>query len=147
MYFMMSRRFNKTKPSDFGLIETMNKGIFYRDSDNSYWEKKQLIDLGWGREVGFFKLPKLNYDNLIELVMHSDIEDDFFGSISILLDEYPREFLALLERQFLQNINQKRLRNITDILSTQLIFNSEYIKNQSPDINIDLDRWKKIVGE
>ena len=58
-YFLMSFRFDKNKPEDFGLEKSpSNDNIFIDLRDNSEWLKKDLYDFGWGNEYGFYKITK-----------------------------------------------------------------------------------------
>ena len=59
--FMMSMRFNKESPEDFGLIPSEDSDIYVKPSDNSLWKKRNLYDFGWGKENGFYKLPLPNF--------------------------------------------------------------------------------------
>lgn len=44
--FMMSRRFNKNSPEDFGLISINEEDVSIMPSDNSLWKKRNLYDFG-----------------------------------------------------------------------------------------------------
>ena len=71
-FFRMSYVFNKIKPEDFGLISTEQENIFIDLKDSSKWEKRHLIDLGWGLEVAFCKLPYLSFEELLKLSFYAD---------------------------------------------------------------------------
>ena len=66
-YFLMSRRFNKRQPEDFG----------------------------WGKETGFYRIPLLDFQGLVNLILQSKSEEDKYGAASVILDDYCDELAAL----------------------------------------------------
>ena len=101
MFFLMSFRFDKTKPEDFGLMNTEHENLFINPKDNSRWEKRYLIDFGWGLEIAFCKLPLLSFDKLLELSFYTKLKEktvDYYGAIGVLLNDYPHEFLNFTEK-------------------------------------------------
>lgn len=53
--FLMSFHFDKSKASDFGLIEK-DENTAIDPRDNSIWKKCALYDFGWGAETGKYEL-------------------------------------------------------------------------------------------
>ncbi len=95
-YFLMSTRFNKQSPSDFGLKYVDGKFISLKDG--SEWVQCQLYDYGWGKENGFYRKPLGSFDELINLVVNLTDDEDSYGAASIIEDRYPTELkLYLLE--------------------------------------------------
>lgn len=43
-YFIMSMRFNKSSPKEFGLIPGDELGVFFKVDDNSQWKSRPLYD-------------------------------------------------------------------------------------------------------
>ena len=63
-YFLMSTRFNKQNPSDFGLEYVDGKFVLLKDG--SEWIQCQLYDYGWGKENGYYKKPLGSFDELVK---------------------------------------------------------------------------------
>ena len=110
--FMMSKRFNKTSCSDFGLYE--KGGKYYSKCDGSEWEPCSLYDFGWGRENGFFKVPLGDFSDLIKIVLDYSDEEDSYAAASIIIDIYASElkiFLLDLINSHNVSIDYDRLRS------------------------------------
>lgn len=106
--FHMSFRFNKTKPEDFGLINTVHDNIFIDPKDNSKWEKRYLIDFGWGLEVAFCKLPYPSFNELLNLSFYANPKEKltyFYCAIGILLNDYQYELLDFTEKILIDKKN------------------------------------------
>ena len=93
-YFLMSMKFNKQSPSDFGL-EIVN-GKFVSSKDGSEWVQCQLYDYGWGKENGYYKKPLGSFEELIKIVLDFIDEEDSYGAASIIEDIYPNELKQFL---------------------------------------------------
>ena len=109
-YFLMSTHFNKTNPSDFGL-ECID-GKYIRREDGTEWVPRELYDLGWGREVGFYKVPLGSFDELINIVVNTADEEDMYGATAIIDEMYPKElklYLLNLMSQTVPDSVKKRL--------------------------------------
>ena len=91
-HFLMSFRFNKQSPKDFGLI--YQNGRFIREEDDSEWKQCQLYDLGWGEESGFYKVPLGTFEELIQMVLSDDDLEDSYGAAAMILKVYPEELKA-----------------------------------------------------
>lgn len=89
--------FNRVKPNKYCLVE-----------DGSFWEHRKMVDLGWGSEDGYCRLPIPDYDELLSFVLNfdkqkkyrhvSDEEHNFYGSLSVLLYDYTMRFFNDLEK-------------------------------------------------
>lgn len=99
--FLMSIRFNKQSPDDFGL--TFKDGKFIRIADNTEWVPSSLYDFGWGKEKGFYKIPLGSFDELMSLVLNDSDTEDSYGAAAIILELYPLE----LKKYLLEYMNQK----------------------------------------
>ncbi len=83
--------FNRVESNKYCLVE-----------DGSLWEYRKMVDLGRGSESGYCRLPIPNYDELLSFVLNfdkqkmhryvSDEEQNFYGSLSVLLYDYPMRF-------------------------------------------------------
>ena len=93
-YFLMSIRFNKQSPSDFGL--EYDNGKFVSLKDGSEWAQCQLYDYGWGKENGYYKKPLGSFDELIKIVLDVIDDEDSYGAASIIEDMYPNELKQFL---------------------------------------------------
>lgn len=101
LHFMMSTCFNKSDPMEFGFTPTQEPNIYTLPSDGSKWEKRALYDLGWGSENGFVRLPVPDFDALIELLLHSNLEENQYGAAALLEDDkYASKLLALCQNIF-----------------------------------------------
>lgn len=112
-YFLMSFRFNKQHPQDFGLI--YKDGKFIRENDDTEWIPCQLFDLGWGEENGFYKVPLGTFDQLMQLVLCGDDLEDSYGAAAMIQSVYPEELkvylLNLICQKNLQDRNKLRKLN------------------------------------
>lgn len=85
-YFLMSKRFNKTSASDFGLVESKNDNLAFDLKTGEMWKKCPLFDFGWGCENGYCKLPIPNFRDLLRiLLMENNSNDDIYGAAAIIL--------------------------------------------------------------
>lgn len=146
-YFMMSFRFNKTRPEDFDLHPSQQKqDIFVDLKDNSQWIKLDLYNFGWGNEVGFMRLPKLNFEQLWGLLLNSSIEENKYGSAFLIESEYPDELLNFLIELF-NNTSQisKSMKEAFKILKLDEVRNRSGVLGKSyNEIQNDFNKWKVI---
>lgn len=99
--FLMSMRFNKQSPDDFGLA--FKDGKFIRITDNTEWMPCELYDFGWGKENGFYKIPLGSFDELMLLALNCDDTEDSYGAAAMILEIYPLE----LKEYLLDYMDQK----------------------------------------
>lgn len=100
-YFYMSFRFNKTKPQHFNLKISSEEKVYISTLDGSKWKQSEMYDFGWGNEYGFYKLPKLNFNELWNLLINSNIEENVNGAAHFILVHHPNE----LKNQLLNVLN------------------------------------------
>ena len=116
-YFHMQFGPVNLKAKDFGLkkIPLTND---YIDRDGNKWKSRLLYNTGWGRPIGYERLPKLQFTDLIALVLFSDynnsslsireVEENQYGAAAVIMDEYVPELIDFLSEKikddaFLQN--------------------------------------------
>lgn len=149
--FLMSIRFNKQSPGDFGL--TFKDGKFIRTADNTEWMPCELYDFGWGKENGFYKIPLGSFDELMSLVLCNSDEEDTYAAASIIMDKYPIELKEFLLNLMNQKINFKNKRQIKcQIKQLNRIFNLHRSINLTPidslthaEIEKEFQDWKNIA--
>ena len=147
-YFLMSMRFNKKYPQDFGLIPSDNPGIFLRQEDGSQWKSRPLYDYGWGKENGYFKIPIPDFNGLVKIILQSKKDDDKYGAAAIILDDYCDELLNKCFKIFEDKKNTKRYSEFFKILKLQNPVNrSSIIGKHYSQISEDFEKWKTIAGK
>ena len=139
--FVMSRRFNKNKPEDFGFI--VQDGIIFSPTDHAIWKPKNLYDFGWGRETGFYKTPLPEFPELIRIILEETDEEDVYGSAAIIIEMYPEDLLIYLESLETLTQNMKDKLNKVFILSKPI--NRTFKKQMSlEEVRIEYERWLNI---
>lgn len=143
-YFMMSFRFNKQYPQDFGLTK-INHDIAFNPVDNSKWQAKLLYDFGWGKENGYCKLPIPDFTKLLDIILNSENNEDVYGATAIILDMYSEELLDKCEQLINSDIQSKALKKISALFNLENPINRCNIEQKSYEqIRADFERWKKI---
>lgn len=157
-YFRMSVRFNKSTLNDFGLIKS-SEGLIIDKIDHSIWEKKELLDLGWGNENGFYKTPLLGFDDLNKLVLefsynkkNNNIDTiNFYGALAILLQRYPILFLDKVEEYDLKDkFDSKKDRDFFELvkLNIQPKISLEIATRNKNYTEVEqIKRWQKIFNK
>lgn len=146
-YFVMSRHFNRKSAADFGLLEK-DSAHAISPKDHSLWVKAPLYDFGWGKEDGYFRQPLPDFSGLLQLVLHSDDEEDFYGAAAILLDRYPDEILCTCEAFLKNSAEKENLKKISDILCLSLPVNRSPILHQSlSQISENYERWQQLAKQ
>ena len=142
-YFLMSMKFNKQSPSDFGL-EIVN-GKFVSSKDGSEWVQCQLYDYGWGKENGYYKKPLGSFEELIKIVLDFIDEEDSYGAASIIEDIYPNELKQfLLDLMHHQPSSKIKIR-LCSLFKLNFSINRTFNKDYSFENNeIEYQEWKKI---
>jgi hypothetical protein len=145
-YFLMSRKFNKHNPEDFGLCKN-ECGELFLMSDRAVWKPRQLYDFGWGQENGFYRTPILAFEELFSLGVESHDEDNVFGAAIVLTEDYAEELLVKLENLIRGPIADiARYRKFFEVLKLDLPYNRcSTIGKSVSEINKDFERWKKIA--
>ena len=142
-YFLMSMRFNKQSPSDFGL--KYDNGKYISLKDGSEWVQCQLYDYGWGKENGYYKKPLGSFEKLMELVFDFTDEEDSYGAASIIEDIYPNELKKYLLELMLHQPSRKMKNRLCNLFKLNFPTNRTFNENYSFEENeIEYQEWKKI---
>lgn len=146
--FLMSIRFNKQSPQDFGL--TCKNGRFILDKDGSEWLPYQLYDLGWGQENGFVRLPLCSFEKLIQLVLSDDDLEDSYGAAAMILDRFTVELKQYLINNMQRKIrfsDRKKLRKLNQIFHLHRGINLSYKEGMSSaEMKAEDKDWKQIAS-
>jgi hypothetical protein len=142
----MSTRFNKHKATDFGLVELESMVSAIDPADKSIWMRCPLYDFGWGDENGYYRMPLPNYDELLQMVLHSKQEDDVYGAAAIILNQYPDELLETCEQMSLCPSVREDFMKLASVFHLHLGFNhSPEIGKTVTEIQKDAQRWRNIA--
>lgn len=142
-YFLMSMRFNKQSPSDFGL--KYFDGKFISMKDGSEWVQCQLYDYGWGKENGYYKKPLGLFDELLKLVLDFSDDEDSYGAASIIEDIYANELKKYLLELMSHHPSRKIKTRLSNLFKLNYSVNRTFNKDYSFEKNeIEFQEWKKI---
>lgn len=147
-YFRMSFKFDKSKPEDFGLIQSnQNADIYIDANDNSEWERKALYDFGWGNENGFVRLPQLDFVTLWHLLQNSELQENIYGAAYII----ESEFSDALKNYLLNYLNDSNMKVTEPLKKAFKVLRLEKIENRSDvvgksynEIKRDFEDWERI---
>lgn len=146
--FLMSTRFNKQTPQDFGM--TYTDGKFIRIDDGSEWIPCQLYDLGWGNENGFYKVPLGSFEELIQLVLSDNDMEDSYGAAAMILSCYPlelKDFLLNLANERIAFRDKKKCRKLNSMFRLNQAVNLTFTTGMTlSQIEQEHNDWKKIAG-
>ncbi len=138
-------RFDKKMPEDFGLISSEDPEIFIMPVDNSCWKKRSLYDFGWGKENGYYRLPIPGFDQLIDIILNSDILDNKYGAGAIILDDYGDQLLKKCQEIFNKEFDSEKYSEFFDILQLRNSINRSSILGKSTSqISDDFRKWTEI---
>ena len=108
----------------------------YLYTDGSLWMQRRLISLGWGREEGLCRLPIPDYETLLLLAFApikkakrriSDDEYNVWGALSVLIDDYPLEFLKYIEKNLNNEEFLQKLLSRYELMNGMLYWNEKKI--------------------
>lgn len=143
--FMMSMRFNKEAPEDFGLIPSEDTDIYIMPSDKSLWKKRNLYDFGWGKENGYYKLPLPQFDDLVNIIMNSECKDNKYGAAAIILDDFNDNLLRKCQEILKDGKNAKKYYDFFRILQLDIPINRSFtLGKNNKEISEDFEKWKYI---
>lgn len=145
-HFLMSMRFNKINPQDFGLIPSNNPGVLLKPEDGSQWKARPLYDFGWGKENGYYKIPLPDFNRLVAIILRSKDDEDRYGAAAIILDDYYEELLHKCLRLFENNEATVRYNDFFRILRLDTPLNrSSVIGKHYSRISDDYSKWKALA--
>ncbi|MBP3576092.1 MAG: hypothetical protein J6J55_06300 [Paludibacteraceae bacterium] len=133
-HFLMSFRFNKQSPQDFGLI--YQNGKFYNEKDGAEWKQCVLFDLGWGEENGYYKVPLASFEKLMQLVLSDDDIEDSYGAAAMIQKVYPTALKMYLQTLICQKVHfqdRKKLKKLNQFFRLQRGLNLTYIAGMTKD--------------
>lgn len=150
---MQTVRFSPKNPEQMGL-KKLDENKYINIKDNSVWICIPLLDLGWGRENGFCRLPLLSYEELVKLILIPintpviKIDDNTFnlyGALACLLDDYPIEFLSELEQMNLSGvINKDKNKLLFELLENELYCSDDTLNKINKKDKEKYLKWKEI---
>lgn len=121
---------------------------FYRDmDDDSCWQKRSLFDFGVGDEPGYYRYPMSGMEDLVELLLTAQIEDDYYGAASVLLNEFADEALPLLEAA-LQNAARypHAAQRLAAVGLNHAANRSEIVGKSAEQVQADFSRWQALTA-
>ena len=143
--FMMSKRFNKCNPSDFGLVEVDSQTAI-NPQDQSVWIKVNLYDFGWGKENGFYRYPFLCFDELLNLVLYALNDDDVYGAGAVILDSFGDELLYQCEKTAVDPTKKNDFKRMIEVFHLDNPINrSPTIHKSYKQVQEDYARWKRLA--
>lgn len=110
LYFIQTTRFVPIDFKKYG-FKVIDGNTILLEKDGSIWKSTKLYDLGWGRENGFYRIPMPKKEELFSMAFPNEIKNDFeerfnyWGSISIMLDEYCDFLLEKISNELIVNKN------------------------------------------
>ncbi|MFA5419213.1 MAG: hypothetical protein WC341_12225 [Bacteroidales bacterium] len=135
----------------------MDDDTYWSKEDGSLWQKKEMIDLGWGKENGFCRLPILDYEHLKNNVLNfsfpkksrivEDEEYNFYGSLSVLIYDYPDRFFEDIEELINSgNFNKEENHFLLDTVSREYLVPEEILERlANKHLRYLCEKWKKIT--
>ena len=156
-YFIQSIRFSPEIPEGLGL-KKIDDGTYVLEEDMSIWGYRKLLDLGWGKEHGFFRVPMLSFDKLLQCVFDFDDEKikiitvevyNFFGALSVLIEDYASSFIQEIRRRFNEGkFNLKTNKFMIDYVNAEFDIDNQLIQRlKDKDIAKNCILWKKVYNE
>ncbi len=149
LFFVQTTRFYPDKFEQLGFNRN-DDGLYVYTKDKSLWRERALLDLGYGKEKGLVRIPELNFESLIQLVLveyNSKICEEtynFWGALSTLIDYYSVEFIDLLSKTL--DCNELKLKHkfIYDYLNSEFYLDDNFIKKLKNKNVVDCClKWKK----
>jgi hypothetical protein len=93
-------------PKDVGLKRMPFTTYFVQEKSGTKWVECLLYNTGWGQPVGFERLPKLKFEDLLKLALTSDYktttltvneeESNKYGAIAVIMERYRLELIDFL---------------------------------------------------
>lgn len=154
-------------PNAFSLLgfKEVEDGLYSYSLDGSFWKERYLADMGWGRERGLYRLPELNFEQLISLVLirpisaktkwyHKKTEEEikrekddyhnFWGSLAVLLDDYCDKFVEYIALNFTPKQLATEYPELYDYTNSELDLPVDFCKKISDKSFVTCcEKWKK----
>lgn len=141
----MSMYFDKQSPQSFGLIP-FHCDMAIDPTDNSMWKNIRLYDYGWGEENGYYRLPMLNFSQLMNLVLYETNNEDKFGAAALILRLYPEQLLQYCEAIAKDNRKLEEFRKLIPIFDLKTPLNRFHTAAKSYHlVQAEYLRWKKVA--
>lgn len=106
-----------------------------------------MYDLGWGKENGYYKEPLLGFDALLDLVLHSENNEDMYGAAAVILDQFADNLLCQCEIYMNDRHRKKDFEKFVKVFNLKSSTNRCSIVGKTYEqIQSDYARWK-IVSE
>ena len=142
---MISKRFNKQTPSDFGLIKADEEDCAINPNDNSRWMRCSSYDLGWGNEIGYYRVPLPCFSELLQILIESNDFDDIYGAAAIIIEKYPNDLLRYCEELFTPPVNKDSAKKLIKVLHLDQCINRSPIQGKTfEEITHDFTRWQEV---
>ena len=151
---MQTIRFYPKSYTDFGL-KKLDGDIYLLVEDNSMWKERKLYDLGYGKEIGFFRMPELSFDELINLtfvILDKETNEktyNYWGALSVLLDDYCEKLINYVTDNILNDsVLVIKYKHIIDYINSQLNIPENIIKRFSDKTFANCCiLWKKFLND
>lgn len=144
-YFRMSFRFNKIDAADFGLTE-LDANTAVDLKDGTIWNKKELYDHGWGKELGYYKTPMPDVDTLFDIALHSRDKEDAYGAAAVILELYSEELLLNCESIMDDPAHKKEFRRMAKLFDLKNPINRCCTALKPLEqIKAEYYRWKRVA--
>lgn len=163
-YFIQNTHFNPDFFSHLGFKE-VEDGLYSYSLDGSFWKERDLADMGWGRERGLYRLPELNFEQLISLVLirpipaktkwyhkktkeeikrEQDNYHNFWGSLAVLLYDYCDKFVEYIVHNFTPKQLEKEYPEIYNYTNSLLDISGVFCNKTSDKSFVACcKKWKK----
>lgn len=152
LFFIQTTRFYPKNFEKLGFLKK-DDGFYIYTKDNSLWKEKPLLDLGYGKENGLVRMPNLNFNDLVKLVLIDysgkicDETYNFWGALSILTDDYSLKFLDYLIKNYDKDELKIKHKFIYDYLNLEFNLSDNFIKKISNKQTIECcNKWKKFIS-
>lgn len=139
---------------NFGLKKIENE-TYVKIDDGSIWKERPLLDLGWGKENGFYRVPLLPKEKLLELVIDFDKRiikrggDDilnFFGALAILMEDYGEYLINEIEyRISSHNFSLDGNKRLIQYMNSEFHYDAKFLKKVSDKNYVECcELWKSV---
>jgi hypothetical protein len=155
LYFVQTARFspNTFERLGFVKIEIDDEQIFMYTKDKSFWKRRDLLDIGWGKEHGLVRTPELAFEQLIPLVLTEytgkECEETYnlWGALAVLIDDYCLEFLEFIMKTFSKDDLLLKHKFVYDHLKTELGFDDNFLRKLGDEKFTECcHKWRQYIN-